>query len=59
MDFSTTIEGLRAARETTPAIASCPSAPSKKYEMATESIKQAKAQEFPIRPASEKKKLTK
>lgn len=60
MDISTKIEALRTAREETPAIASVPSAPPKKYQAATESIKKAKAEEFPIKPISnEKKKLTK
>lgn len=60
MDFSTKIEALRAFREETPAIASVPSAPVKKSMAAVESIKKAKAEEFPVKPVngSEKKKHT-
>jgi hypothetical protein len=60
MDISNKIEALRGMREETPAVASVPSVPEKKMKSAVESIKEAKASEFPIRPvASEKKKYHK
>lgn len=59
MDISEKINMLKGKREETPAIASVPSAPTKKYRSAVESVKKAKAEEFPIQPTSEKKKSAK
>ena len=50
-DISAEIEKLRMAREETPSVASVPSAPPRKLKAAAESIKQAKAAEFPVAPA--------
>lgn len=49
-DISAEIERLRQSREETPAVASVPSAPQRKMKAAVESIKQAKAAEFPVMP---------
>ena len=59
MDISDKITILKTKREETPAIASVPSAPVKKYSSAVESVKSAKAKEFPVVPSSEKKKSAK
>jgi len=60
MDITAKLDALRFARESTPAIASVPSAPHKKSETAVESIKKAKEAEFPVKPgAGEKKKSPK
>ena len=61
MDISDKIQMLKGMREETPAVASCPSVPTKKYRSAVESIKEAKASEFPVKPenATQKKKLVK
>ena len=50
-DVSAEIEKLKGMRESTPASASIPSAPVRKSKAAVESIKAAKASEFPIAPA--------
>lgn len=55
-DISAEIEKLRGAREETPAVASMPSAPMKKSKAAVETIKEAKAKEFPVAPASASEK---
>ena len=49
-DISAEIEKLKVARETTPAPAAVPSAPLKKSKAAVESIKEAKAAQFPVMP---------
>ena len=51
-DVSAEIQRLREAREETPAVASVPSAPPRKMKAAVESVKKAKAAEFPVAPAS-------
>jgi hypothetical protein len=56
MDISNKINMMRFYREATPAVAAVPSAPVKKSEAAVETIQQAKRAEFPVRPATEKKK---
>ena len=50
-DISEHIEILKGCREETPAVAAVPSAPLRMYKSASESIKAAKAEEFPMRPA--------
>lgn len=50
-DISEHIEVLKGCREETPAVAAVPSAPLRMYKSASESIKAAKAEEFPMRPA--------
>ena len=50
-DISAEIERLKKGREETPASASVPSAPSRKLKSAVESVKEAKASEFPVAPA--------
>lgn len=55
-DISVEIERLRNMRETTPAVASVPSAPLRKMKSAVSSIKEAKAREFPVMPEAEAKK---
>lgn len=52
-DISAEIEKLKVGRAETPAAAAVPSAPMKKSKAAVETIKEAKAAEFPIMPASE------
>ena len=50
-DISSEIDKLRGMREETPASAAVPSAPLRKSKAAVESIKEAKASEFPVKPA--------
>lgn len=52
-DISAEIERLRGRREETPAAAAVPSAPVRKSRAAVESIKEAKAAEFPVKPDSD------
>ena len=59
MDISAKFNYLRFKRDTTPAVASVPSAPLKKLESAVETIKEAKRTEFPVKPDSQKKKSNK
>lgn len=47
-DVSDMIQRLKAGREETPAVASVRSAPAKVYKSAVESVKKARADEFPI-----------
>ncbi len=54
-DISAELERLKAGREETPAAAATPSAPARKVKSAAESIKSAKAAEFPVMPAKAKK----
>jgi hypothetical protein len=49
-DISSEIDKLRGMREETPAAAAVPSAPLRKSKAAVESIKEAKASEFPVKP---------
>jgi hypothetical protein len=55
-DISAELERLRAHREETPAAAAVPSAPVRMSRAASETIKHAKAEEFPVAPAPLKKK---
>ena len=57
MDISEKFDKLRLKREETPAAAAVPSCPPKKSNPTTETIKEAKKEEFPVAP--EKKKMTK
>jgi hypothetical protein len=50
-DISSELDRLRGMRAETPASAAVPSAPLRKTKAAVESIKQAKASEFPVEPA--------
>ena len=50
-DVSAALEKLRVAREETPAPAATPSAAPRRAHPATESLKAAKASEFPVEPA--------
>jgi len=50
------IEALRVAREETPFPAAIPSAPRRKTLSEVETIQQAKATEFPTKPAAVEKK---
>lgn len=50
-DISSELDRLRGMRAETPAAASVPSAPIRKTKAAVESIKEAKASEFPVQPA--------
>ena len=50
-DISSEIDKLRGMREETPASAAVPSAPLRKSKASVESIKEAKAAEFPVKPA--------
>lgn len=50
-DISAQIERLRGAREETPAAAAVPSAGMKVSKAAVESIKEAKAKQFPVKPS--------
>lgn len=50
-DISAQIERLRGAREETPAAAAVPSAGKRVSKAAVESIKEAKAKEFPVKPS--------
>ena len=54
-DISQEIEGLKLRLAETPPVASLPSAPHKAEVAAVESVKVAKAAEFPVKPASESK----
>ena len=56
MDFSAKINYLRVKREETPAIRAVPSAPVKVLKSASESLKEAKASEFPVKPIGAEKK---
>ena len=47
-DVSEMIQRLKAGREETPAVASVTSAPAKMYKSAVESVKDARADEFPV-----------
>ena len=47
-DVSEMIQRLKAGREETPAVASVTSAPAKMYKSAVESVKEARADEFPV-----------
>lgn len=47
-DVSEMIQRLKAGREETPAVASIRSAPAKMYKSAVESVKVARADEFPV-----------
>ena len=49
-DIAGEIQRLKVVREETPAVAAVPSAPAKKMKAAAESIKSAKAREFPVMP---------
>jgi len=51
-DVSAELQRLKGMREETPAVAAVPSAPLKKSKAAVESIKEAKAAEFPVAPES-------
>ena len=53
-DVSSQIERLKMKREETPAVAAVPSAPLRKSKAAVETIKEAKASEFPVKPAEKK-----
>ena len=55
-DISSEIERLKAGREETPAVAATPSGSKKMAKAAAESIKEAKASEFPVMPSDVKKK---
>jgi hypothetical protein len=50
-DIAGEIARFREKRETTPAVAAVPSAPPKKMMSSVESVKEAKAKEFPVAPA--------
>ena len=47
-DVSEMIQRLKVGREETPAVASVTSAPAKMYKSAVESVKEARADEFPV-----------
>jgi hypothetical protein len=49
-DISAEIEAMKVGREETPAAAAVPSAPVRKSKAAVETVKQAKAMEFPTAP---------
>jgi len=51
MDIGNKIEALRVLREETPFPAAVPSAPLRMSMAAVETIKQAKALEFPVKPS--------
>lgn len=55
-DLSEMIQRLKAGREETPSVASVPSQPDRVYKSAVESIKEAKASEFPMEQAKSEKK---
>jgi hypothetical protein len=55
-DISNEISKLREMRETVPAAAAVPSAPAKVLASRVETVKQAKAKEFPVAPAAPVKK---
>lgn len=54
-DISEQIEHLRRMRAETPAAAAVPSAPLRKSKAAVETLKEAKAAEFPVMPAAKAK----
>lgn len=58
-DVSAQLERLKVSRETTPPVASTEGAPAKKSKMAVETIKEAKAKEFPMKPAPKETKIVK
>lgn len=58
-DVSSEIMRLRGMREETPAAAAVPSAPLKKSRAAVETVKEAKAAEFPVAPAPASAKASK
>jgi hypothetical protein len=55
-DISNEISKLREIRETVPPVAAVPSAPPKILKSRVETVKQAKAKEFPVAPAPPTKK---
>ena len=55
-DISVELGKLREMRETTPPVASVPSAPMKVSKSAVESVKEAKKKEFPVKPSEAPKK---
>jgi hypothetical protein len=55
-DISVEIERMKKLREQTPAPAAVPSTASKKVKPVVESVKKAKAAEFPVAPMKEEKK---
>ena len=55
-DIAGEIARMREKRETTPAPAAVPSAPPRKMKSSVESIKDAKAKEFPVSPEKAPKK---
>ena len=57
-DISAEIERLRGNREETPAVAAVPSAPPRKSQPSTTTLREAKRYEFPVAPSSEKTKAT-
>lgn len=57
-DISAEIERMKGMRAETPAVAAVPSAPPKKSKAAAETIKEAKATEFPVAPEHHSKKKT-
>ena len=50
LDVAAEIQKLKGIRETTPAIASIPTALNRKAKSSVESIQEAKAKEFPVKP---------
>jgi len=50
LDVATEIQRLKGMREITPAVAAVPSAPNRKAKSSVESIQEAKAKEFPVKP---------
>ena len=58
-DVSAEIERLRTAREETPAPAATPSGSLKKSKAAVETVKEAKASEFPTKPSGAYSKMSK
>jgi len=54
-DISQEIESMKLRLAETPPVAAYPSAPQKAEVAATQSIKHAKAAEFPVKPAGEEK----
>lgn len=58
-DIATEIEKLREKRETTAPVASVRGAGVKKSESAVETVKKAKASEFPVKPSKKEVKMEK
>jgi hypothetical protein len=54
-DISAEIQRLKGAREETPAVAAVPSAPPRRMETDVMTIKEARAKEFPLKPAKNDK----